>query len=167
MASLTEMVLELPLHLEGSVDEDAVMTRPLEVGVVVADLDGLVRFYTEALGCREIRRSAVPASINGPAGLGGATVVAWLSTPYGERVKLIRPEVEPGHRSPAAPLTAHRGLAYLTFYVDDAEPVVERLRAAGARFLSNPPLVPARGRRLAFCADPEGNVLEIVDLRDS
>ncbi|MFI7701882.1 VOC family protein [Nonomuraea sp. NPDC049480] len=69
-------------------DQEAVMARPLEVGIVVADLDGLVRFYTEALGCREIRRSAVPASINGPAGLGGATVVApprLLRRPRGQR----------------------------------------------------------------------------------
>jgi len=141
------------------------MTQALEAGIVVADLDLMVRFYTTALGCREIRRSVVPASINGPAGLGGETTVVWLGTPYGERVKLVRPVVPAESCAPPAVITGRRGIAYLTFHVDDAEPVLDELRAAGATVLSDPPLVQARGRRIGFLADPEGNVVEVVDAR--
>jgi lactoylglutathione lyase len=142
------------------------MTRALEVGVVVADLDLLTSFYAGALGCREVRRSAVPASINGPAGLGGATVVVWLLTPYGERIKLIRPDAPAAVPVPPGAITQRRGIGYLTFYVDDAEAALVRLRAAGAVVLSDPPLVQAHGKRIAFVTDPEGNVVELVDTRD-
>jgi hypothetical protein len=62
-------------------------------------------------------------------------------------------------------LTARRGLAYLTFHLDDIAPVVAALPAAGARPLSSPVVVRARSRRLSFWADPEGNVVELVDQR--
>ncbi|EPJ36223.1 hypothetical protein STAFG_6691 [Streptomyces afghaniensis 772] len=57
------------------------------------------------------------------------------------------------------------GLSYLTFHFDDMGPVVEALRAAGARPLSDPVVVRARGRRISFWTDPEGNVVELVDVR--
>jgi catechol 2,3-dioxygenase-like lactoylglutathione lyase family enzyme len=57
------------------------------------------------------------------------------------------------------------GLAYLTFHVDDMGPLVAALPAAGARPLSDPVVVRARGRRISFWADPEGNVVELVDAR--
>jgi hypothetical protein len=84
------------------------MTQALEVGVVVADLDRLVDFCAGALGCTELRRSAVPASINGPAGLGGATLVVWLRTPYGARTKLIRPDLPAAAPAPPGVITGPR-----------------------------------------------------------
>jgi hypothetical protein len=63
------------------------------------------------------------------------------------------------------PLTAHRGLSYLTFHLDDLDPTVTALPAAGARPLSDPVVVRARGRRISFWADPEGNAVELVDGR--
>jgi hypothetical protein len=44
-------------------------------------------------------------------------------------------------------------------------PLVAALPAAGARPLSDPVVVRARGRRISFWADPEGNVVELVDAR--
>ena len=43
--------------------------------------------------------------------------------------------------------------------------LVLALPAAGARPLSSPVVVVARDRRISFWADPEGNVLELVDRR--
>jgi predicted enzyme related to lactoylglutathione lyase len=57
------------------------------------------------------------------------------------------------------------GLSYLTFHFDDMDPVVAALTAAGARPLSDPVVVPARGRRVSFWSDPEGNAVELVDAR--
>lgn len=55
------------------------------------------------------------------------------------------------------------GLSYLTFHLDDMDPVVAALPTAGARPLSNPVVVRARGRRISFWVDPEGNAVELVD----
>ncbi|AYC36242.1 VOC family protein [Streptomyces griseorubiginosus] len=141
------------------------MTLPFEVGVVVCDLASMERFYCEVIGCRIERRSRVPASVGGPAGLGGELEVVWLGVPSGGRVKLIRPRSAPVEVPAAAWSPGRPGLSYLTFHVDDADPVVARLAAAGARSLSDPLVVPAHGRRISFWADPEGNVVELVDRR--
>jgi len=141
------------------------MIRPLEVGLVVADLERSTSLYIEVFGCTPVRNSDVPADINLPAGLGGPTTVVWLQTPSGERLKLIRPDALPDNAVPITPLTQQRGLAYLTFYVADIEPVAEQLRARGAEPISAPVLVEARGKRISFWTDPEGTVLELVDAR--
>jgi catechol 2,3-dioxygenase-like lactoylglutathione lyase family enzyme len=141
----------------------ASMTRPFEVGIVVADLARMERFYAEALGCVPVHGSVVPREIAGPAGLGGQLAVVWLQVPSGGRIKLIHPQAAAGPLPVAGPLTARRGLAYVTFHLDDMDPVVAALPSAGARPLSRPVVVEARGRRISFWADPEGNVVELVD----
>ncbi|WP_371573680.1 VOC family protein [Streptomyces sp. NBC_01314] len=142
-----------------------VVTRPFEVGVVVRDLELMERFYCDVIGCRVERRSRIPESVGGPAGLGGELVVVWLRVPSGGCVKLILPRsgaVSVG----VTPLSTERsGLSYLTFHVDDLDPVVEVLPTAGARPLSDPVVVLARGRRISFWSDPEGNAVELVDAR--
>ncbi|WP_340375208.1 VOC family protein [Streptomyces sp. SS7] len=141
------------------------MTRPFEVGVVVRDLALMERFYCEVIGCRAERRSRVPESVGGPAGLGGELAVAWLRVPSGGCVKLILPRSAPVSTR-AEPWSAGRpGLSYLTFHVDDMEPIVAALPGAGARPLSDPVVVRAGGRRISFWVDPEGNVVELVDER--
>ncbi|GCB43263.1 VOC family protein [Streptomyces sp. NL15-2K] len=141
------------------------MTEPFEAGVVVRDMELMERFYREALGCLAVHRSRIPESIGTPAGLGGELLVVWLQVPSGGRVKLILPRTPPAPAESAVPLTGRRGLSYLTFRLDDLDPVVAALPAAGARPLSDPVVVRARGRRISFWADPEGNAVELVDER--
>ncbi|GGS56199.1 VOC family protein [Streptomyces violaceus] len=142
-----------------------VVTLPFEVGVVVRDLELMERFYCDVLGCRAERRSGVPESVGGPAGLGGELVVAWLRVPSGGCVKLILPRSAAVPAGAVASPAGHLGLSYLTFHLDDMDPVVAALPTAGARPLSDPVVVRARGRRISFWADPEGNVVELVDVR--
>lgn len=141
------------------------VTGPFEAGVVVRDLDMMERFYREVLGCAEVHRSHIPASIGVPAGLGDELLVVWLQVPSGGRIKLIRPQSPPMPAQSAVPLAARRGLSYLTFHLGDLDPLVTALAAGGARPLSDPVVIWARGRRISFWADPEGNALELVDGR--
>ncbi len=141
-----------------------VVTRPFEVGVVVRDLALMERFCRDVIGCRVERRSCVPESIGGPAVLGGELAVVWLRVPSGGCVKLILPR-SGAVSACGTPLPAGVGLSYLPFHLDDLGPVVEALSAAGARPLSDPVVVLARGRRISFWSDPEGSVVELVDAR--
>ncbi|WP_228034348.1 VOC family protein [Streptomyces spongiae] len=147
------------------------MTLPFEVGVVVRDLELMERFYCDVLGCCAERRSRIPESIGGPAGLGGELVVVWLRVPSGGCVKLILPRSAPvsaqaaGSAAACALPVGRPGLSYLTFHLDDMDSVVAALPAAGARPLSDPVVVRTRGRRISFWADPEGNAVELVDPR--
>ena len=71
-------------------------------------------------------------------------------------------EIEPANDAPA---TAHvrddAGLRHLAFAVDDFEGTCDALRAKGVPFVGDVVATPD-GKRLAFFADPEGNLLQLV-----
>lgn len=144
------------------------ITGPIELGVVVDDIEEMVRFYVDGLGCSEVQRAALPPSVTGPAGLGLDDVeVVWLETPRGERLKLLALQ-EPS-RSPAkrSHLASVRGLAYLTFTVDDLEATCARLVDAGGAVVSScVPVVAGPGTTLVFLTDPEGNGVELIERHD-
>lgn len=141
---------------------------PVEAGICVDDLERMLAFYERALGCREVRRAEIPAALSQQIALAanGYTCV-WLKTPGGETIKLMRPSTPPAGSGAPALLTERRGLAYLTFYCEAIREVLERAESAGAELRSDRALI-ADGRpvKLCFFADPEGNVIELVEPRD-
>ncbi len=148
-------------------DEPVRMTAPLEVGICVADLDRMVRFYVAALGCaeEERRRLPFPATERAHLSADGPVDISFLRTPWGERIKLLAPVAAPARTDDARPeyLTDRLGVAYLTCYVDAIEAVTAGALAAGAVSLLYPPVLPGRVNHIAFVRDPEGNVIELVE----
>jgi catechol 2,3-dioxygenase-like lactoylglutathione lyase family enzyme len=143
-------------------------TAPIEAGIAVADLERMLAFYTRALGCREVRRAEIPAALSQQIALapGGYTCV-WLKTPGGETIKLMRPPEAPAASGAPPQLTARCGIAYLTFYCEAIRDVLARAEAAGATLRSDRALI-SEGQpvKLCFFADPEGNVVELVEPQD-
>ena len=143
-------------------------TAAMEVGIGVVDLDRMLEFYTEALGCRETRRADIPAALSSGLGLApDGYLCVWLETPFGEVIKLMRPPEAPTRREPAAHLTSETGIAYLTFYVDDVASVLAAAEAGGAALRSERALIegaPGMPVKLGFLSDPEGNVIELVEV---
>ncbi len=146
------------------------MVAPLELGLCVADLDEMVRFYEAVLGCHEVTRATLPAARTQPIGLGSDDVeIVWMQTMWGERIKLLRPNVNPAAVPvPAiADMTAQCGVAYLTFYVDDLDARTEHAMALGATALTERLVtVTAAGVKIAFFRDPEGTIIELVERSD-
>ncbi len=56
-----------------------------------------------------------------------------------------------------------RGFGHLALTVDDLEATYDRLLAAGAASRMPPSPSPEPGVRIAFVADPEGNLIELLD----
>jgi catechol 2,3-dioxygenase-like lactoylglutathione lyase family enzyme len=144
---------------------DLMQTRPLEIGIVVGELERQITFYREGLGCTEVRRVDLPSAVTKPSGLGSSVTLVLMLTPGGEGIKLISPH---GGDSPpqARPddLTSSRGVAYLTFGVADLDPAVRRLLAAGATLRSAVPRVrTGPDTAIVFLDDPEGNTIELVE----
>jgi catechol 2,3-dioxygenase-like lactoylglutathione lyase family enzyme len=143
-------------------------TMPLEVGIPVVDLDRMYAFYTQVLSCTEARRADIPGELS--RGLGVAPdgyINIWLKTPGNEVIKLVRPPVAP--QIPAAPewMSNRTGIAYLTFYCDDLDTTLAAAEAAGAVLKSDRGLIAAdRPLRLCFFADPEGNIIELVEVKN-
>lgn len=142
---------------------------PLEVGIACRDLALLRRFYTDVMGFIQISDISVPAGPAAAAALsnGGYTVVR-LQTAYGERIKLLAPATPaPAAQAPAEFILDRPNAVYLTFIVADIDAAIARLLAAGIEFMTGNTRIEARpGVWLAFCRDPEGNILELVQYSD-
>ncbi|MEU6407826.1 VOC family protein [Microbispora sp. NPDC046933] len=128
------------------------------VGITVADLDTAVRWYCAALGLQhDFSFEIAEHDFRG--------VV--LRSPLGFRIELLqRAGSAPGLRAPD-PLTAAltRGYGHMAVRVprpEDVDAVFLALLEAGATGRMAPQAAPEPGSRMAFVADPEGNLIEIL-----
>ncbi|GGG68420.1 hypothetical protein GCM10011415_14550 [Salipiger pallidus] len=145
------------------------MTAPMEMGLTVRDLPKMLEFYQQAFGLEIMADVTVPAEKAEVAALSrGAYRVVRLQTPWGERIKLLAPEIAPAERPAATDHVLDRHEAtYLTFIVDDLRAVVARVVAAGGTLMTGKEPVEVRpGTFLAFLRDPEGHIVEIVEYAD-
>ena len=141
-------------------------TSAMEVGIAVIDLPGMLKFYSEALGCREVRRADIPGALSDPLTLAAeGYLCVWMQTPGGEIIKLMAPPAAPERLDQPDRLTTRTGIAYLTFYVDDIAAVLGGAEALGATLRSERSLVTdgAGAVKVGFFEDPEGNVIELVE----
>lgn len=144
------------------------MTVPLEVGIACRDLPKLRSFYETTMGLSFVSEFHVPAEKATSSGLStnGYTVVR-LQTSYGERIKLLAPSNPPPANAASAYILDKPNAIYLTFIIEDIDAAIDRLCKAGVTFMTGDTRVEVRpGVYLAFCHDPEGNILELVQYED-
>jgi glyoxylase I family protein len=127
------------------------------VGLNVADLASAETWYCQAFGYErelELRIDAVDLDI-----------VMLIHRDRGDRLELLhRPGSAPGLRAaspPEAVLT--EGFGHLAFDVLGVDAAYDRLLALGAVAVMTPRPSPEPDVRMAFVADPEGNLLELLD----
>ena len=141
-------------------------TQPMEVGLPVLDLEVMLAFYCDVLGCEEVRRADIaPELSKGLTTSAEGYVNVWLKTPHGEVIKLMHPTV-PTNRAPRVDfLTERTGIAYLTFYCSNLDETLAKAEANGAVLRSDRGLTGGEiGVKLCFFDDPEGNVIELVEV---
>ncbi len=127
------------------------------VGLNVADLDASERWYAEAFGyVRELALRIDVVELD---------IVMLIHPARGDRLELLhRPGSRPGLRAadpPEAVLT--EGFGHIAFDVAGVDEHFERLLALGARSVMTPRPSPEPDVRMAFVADPEGNLVELLD----
>jgi lactoylglutathione lyase len=125
------------------------------VGLSVLKLDASSSFYEKAFGFEAEVPFELPGAIRGLMMIGES----------GVRLELFQhPDSSPG-LSGAAPLQAlaTRGYGHFALAAADIDSVFERAQAAGASALMEPGPSPEPGVRMAFLADPEGNLIELVE----
>ncbi len=126
------------------------------VGLNVADLDAAERWYGAAFGFERslaLRIDAVELDI------------VMLINDRGQRLELLsRPGSAPGLRAanPAAAVLSE-GYGHMAFDVVGVDAEYERLLGLGATPVMPPQPSPEPDVRMAFVADPEGNLVELLD----
>jgi catechol 2,3-dioxygenase-like lactoylglutathione lyase family enzyme len=131
---------------------DANSTTVHHAAVRVADLDRSIAWYGAAFGFEVEHRGRVPEG----------TPIAMLRTPGGAGVELfeLAPRDDPGWSGPIAAL--EEGVVHFGLAVPDVEAALEQALAAGGREVWSPRDAPVSGVRIAFLADPDGNLVELI-----
>ena len=143
----------------------------IDLGVVVSDVDRAVKFYTEAIGFKEIEGFSVDANFCDSAGLTDhkqldIRVLVLGDEASATRLKLMSlPGVE-SKKSDNSFIHSQLGYSYLTIYVANGNQALERLGRAGIRPLAKGPVpLPSDltpGLALAVVRDPDGNLIELI-----
>jgi catechol 2,3-dioxygenase-like lactoylglutathione lyase family enzyme len=115
------------------------------VALVTTDVERAAKFYTEALGFREVGRLETSHS--------GTIVFVSLN---GTQVELF------GGGRPKESEEAQQSVGYthIALRVDDVDAEYARLKALGTDFYMEPTTVDA-GLRIAFFRDPDGSPIEL------
>ena len=127
------------------------------VGLNVANLAASQRWYAAAFGYVTELVARVDAI--------DLDIVMLVHPEHGDRLELLhRARSRPGLRAanPAEAALTH-GLGHVAFDVQGLGPTFDRLLGLGARAVMEPQPSPEAGVRMAFVADPEGNLVELLD----
>lgn len=124
-------------------------------GLRVTDLDAAIAWYTQTLDFRVMQTMPF-----------GALSFTFVSPPTDDsfRLELLAgpgASAKPGHGD----LMGSLGLAgwhHVCWRVDSVDDAVAELKRRGVAILNEPTDNPAIGRRIAFFADPWGNVFELT-----
>jgi lactoylglutathione lyase len=126
------------------------------VGLTVADLAAMTGWYVDAFGLDvEFEFALDHVDFRG----------AMLRSPEGWRLELLHRDGNTAGLQAANPVEAAltRGFGHVALDVPSVDPAYDALIAAGATDRMSPRPSPEPGVRMAYVADPEGNLIELLD----
>ncbi len=137
-------------------DRAAIGARLDHVGLAVADLQAAVSWFCDVFDLvpeLTLRVDAISLSIE-----------MLIHPAYGYRLELLHRPGSAAGRKPGTPGQAalREGYGHVAFDVADLDAAYHRAVARGARPVVPPGPSPEPGVRMAFVADPEGNLVELL-----
>ncbi len=128
--------------------------RFLHTMIRVGDLDRSVKFYTELLGMKELRRRDVPD---------GKYTLAFVG--YGD--ESANAVIELTYNYGVEKYELGTGFGHLAIGVPDITSAVERVRASGGKVTREPGPVKFGTTVIAFVEDPDGYKIELIERKPS
>ena len=132
-------------------------------GIVVSNLDKALYFYGDILGLK-IKREMIESGkyIDNVSGLKEVRVkTIKMSADDGNLIELLHYKSHP--RKPINKDICDIGCSHIAFTVESLDYEYKRLREKGVRFSCAPQISPGGKAKVAFCHDPEGNLIELVE----
>ena len=135
------------------------------VGIVVKDMEKMLAFYRDFLGLAvQIDFCEKGAFIDTVQDLDGVNLrMVKLALPDGSLIELLCDEGHP-IEAPNRRRMCDPGIVHVAFTVEDVEKTYEAFTAQGLETLSPPTTSPDGKARLFFARDPEGNLMELVEM---
>jgi lactoylglutathione lyase len=142
----------------------------IDIGIVVKDADRTARFLTNMIGFKEVRGFPATSELGRKIGLlnGQSTQVRVFvleDVEQATRVKVLSFPDAPGKQADQAYIHSTLGIRYLTLYVKDLNPVLERVKKANVSTLGETPVEMSAGTWLLAVKDPDGNFIELIGPR--
>jgi lactoylglutathione lyase len=123
--------------------------RILHTMIRVGDLDRSIRFYTDVLGMKLLRRKEYPE---------GKFTLAFVG--YGDEAH--DSVIELTYNWGVESYELGSGFGHLALEVDDVHRAAEEIRARGGRILREPGPMNAGTTLIAFVSDPDGYPIELI-----
>jgi lactoylglutathione lyase len=157
----------LPRLLSDDAKKNEFASATIDIGTVVADLDKSVRFYTEAIGFKEITGFEVPGEFAKDVGLTSGKnlkvrVLVLGDGPTAAKLKLMEMSSEKPKKNENEYIHSQLGFRYLTIFVSDTNAAMERLKKAGVKTLGKTPAALPDKAFLTIVRDPDGNLVELI-----
>ena len=138
----------------------------ISIGVVVEDIEESLTFYTEVIGMKETGGFTVNAEMGGKTGLTGGIpfdvkVLKLVDSPNATEWKLL--SFKKGATHPRQKhIQDDTGMQYITIFVNDLHPFVERLKNNNITLLGETPTSLGDGRHFILVQDPDGVFIELI-----
>ena len=135
------------------------------VGIVVKKIDEILPFYRDQIGLKLVKKSDEPTRFISPLlNLTGCQLVTVkLSADEGSTlIELLEFTSHPDNQSPL-PELVRSGISHIAFTVKNLDVLYQELTQVGIVFISPPLKSPDGYAKVAFCKDPAGNYLELVE----
>lgn len=135
------------------------------VGIVVCDIEKSLRFWRDVMGLSVVVDFREEGEfIDTVQHLDGVRLrMIKLTAPDGTMVELLQDDAHPTS-APSANDLCDRGIRHIAFTVADVEAAWQTLKDEGCEVLSVPVTAPDGKARLFFARDPEGNLMELVQM---
>tara|TARA_B100000963_G_C22631025_1_gene674942 strand:- start:465 stop:911 length:447 start_codon:yes stop_codon:yes gene_type:complete len=140
------------------------ITKARHTGIVVRDLSNAIDFYL-GLGFELLLREMEQGEfIDQVVNLSNAKVeTAKLRSPCGFLLELLQYHSHPESQKINLQSSNRLGCSHLSFTVDDLRKTLIEIEEMGGNF-NHPGEVSPNGKvKVAYCHDPEGNLLELVE----
>ena len=134
-------------------------------GIVVSDLEKMATFYRK-LGFKEESREVEKGEFIEQVVNISEVKIEWikLRSPDGFQVELLQYLSHPKELSKNKSKSNDLGCSHIAYTVDDAETACKKIALAGGSVINLPAIAPNGKVKVAYCHDPEGVLMEIVEL---
>lgn len=141
------------------------ITHIRHTGIVVSNLEAALHFYTDLLGFKVVKQlNESGGYIDNISALKDVKVTTVkIAAPDGNLIELLH-----YNSHPRAPKEERKlctiGVSHIALTVEDLEQEYNRLTMAGIIFNAPPQLSPDGYAKVTFCKDPDGNLIELVEV---
>ena len=166
----TALVFHCSVISQDAEKKEVFSSPVMDLGIVVADLEKSAKFYTEVLGCKEVKGFSAPAAFATSIGLVDNLDVTARVFVLGQgekqsRIKMMSFPKADGKKSDQSFIHSSLGFSYLTLHVTDLDASIGRLEKAGVKLLGDTPVALGGNNALLVCRDPDGNFIELIGPR--